>query len=127
MKNEQQRIATAVAVLPLTCYAVLFAAACYTWFAVGNWPSYGNPDPKNIPSRTIYLVAVVATLIGLISVLLCPIAEFAFMGVRRVWRKEWRPHGKRIVVLYGIGAVFWIVGVLRWRMDGGGLVNWIFD
>jgi hypothetical protein len=127
MNKAQQPIATVVALLPLACYVLLVAAACYSWAAVGNWPSYGNPDPKNLPIRAIYTTAIIATLVGIVSVLLLPIAELAFMGVRQLWRKEWRPHGKRIAVFYCIGAVLWIVGFLRWRMDGGGLVNWIFD
>ena|SRR5688500_11422903 len=123
MNKAQQPIATVVALLPLACYVLLTGAACYSWTAFGNWPSYGNPDPKNLPIRAIYTIAAGATLVGIASVLLLPIAEVAFMGVRR----QWRPHGRRIFVLYGIGAVLWIVGLLRWRTDSGGLVNWIFD
>jgi hypothetical protein len=127
MTKTHPPIATALAALPLACYALLVAAAGYTWAAVGNWPSYGNPDPKNLPVRAVYTVAATATLVGLASVILLPIAELALVSVRRLCRKEWLPHSKRVVALYGIGAVLWIVGVLRWRMDAGGLVNWIFD
>jgi hypothetical protein len=127
MARTPQPIASAVAALPLVCYMLLVAAACYTWVAVGNWPTYGNPDPKNLPIRAVYTAASIATLGGIAAVILLPIAELAFVGVRGLRRKEWRPHGWRVIVLYSIGAVLWIVGVLRWRMDGGGLVNWIFD
>ena len=114
--------------LPLACYLLLVAAACYSWAVFGSWPSYGNPDPKNLPVRAVYIMASIATLAGIFSVLLLPIAELAFMVLRRVWRQGWRPHGARIVGFYGIGAVLWIVDVLRWRcIDAGGLVNWIFD
>jgi hypothetical protein len=126
-KIQSSTIATVMAALPLACYALLVAAACYTWVAVGNWPSYGNPDPSDLPVQAVYTIAITASLAGITSVLLLPIAELAFLGARRLWRKEWRSHGKRVIVLYGIGAMLWIVGVLRWRMDGGGLVNWIFD
>ncbi len=128
MDRTYHPIATVVSALPLACYILLVAAACYTWVAVGNWPSYGNPDPKNLPVRAVYIVASTATLVGVTSVILLPIAELGFVGVQRLWRKEWRPHGKRVVVLYSIGAMLWIVGVLRWRsIDASGLVNWIFD
>jgi hypothetical protein len=128
MKKAEQPIASVVAMLPLACYVLLVAAACYSWAVVGSWPSYGNPDPKNLPVRAVYTTAIIATLIGIVSVLILPIAELAFMAVRRLWRKEWRLHGTRIVVFYGIGAALWIVDVLRWRrVDASGLVNWIFD
>ena len=127
MNKAKRPIATTVALLPLACYLLLAGAACYSWVVFGNWPSYGNPDPKNPPVRAVYTIAAIATLVGIISILLLPIVEVAFLSVRRLWRKEWPPHGPRMFVLYGIGAVLWIVGLLRWRTDSGGLVNWIFD
>jgi len=114
--------------LPLACYVLLVAAACYSWAVVGRWPSYGTPDPKNLPVRAVHTIASIATLVGIVSVLLLPIAELVCTVVRRLWRKVGRVHDPRIVLFYGIGAVLWIVDVLRWRsIDAGGLVNWIFD
>ncbi|MGH8020950.1 MAG: hypothetical protein ACREIA_22240 [Opitutaceae bacterium] len=127
MKNPHQPFATTIALLPLACYLVLVAAACHTWFAVGNWPSYGNPDPKNLPVREVYVVAIYATLIGLVSVLLCPIVELAFLGLQRALKKDWKPHGSLVVRTYAIGSILWVIAFLRWLMDAGGLVNWIFD
>jgi hypothetical protein len=127
MNKPPSPIALLVAALPLACHLVLVAAACYTWAAVGNWPSYGNPDPKNLPVNAVYTIAITATLIGVASVLVLPMAAVARVAVRRFWCKEWRVPGKRVVLLYGVGALLWIVGVLRWRTDAGGLVNWIFD
>ena len=78
MNKAQKPIATIVALLPLACYVILTGAACYSWAVFGNWPSYGNPDPKNLPVRAVYTLAAVATLVGIVSVLLLPIAEIAF-------------------------------------------------
>ena len=127
MKSAEQPVAIVAAFLPLACYLLLVAAAVYSWAVVGTWPSYGNPDPKDLPVRTVYTIAIIATLVGIASVVVLPVLELAFMAVRRAWRKQWRPHGRRIVAVYGIGALLWIVGVVRWRIDAGGLVNWIFD
>ena len=126
-KAPASPLATAIALLPLGCYVVLVGAACYTWFAVGNWPTYGNPDPKNLPVRAVYTVAASATLLGLVSVALCPIAEFAVMALRRVLKKNGKPHGKRVGYSYAIGAILWVIDFVRWPMGAGGLVDWIFD
>ena len=127
MVNRREPLAIAVASLPLACNAVLVAAACYCWAAVGNWPSYGRPDPKDLPLRAVYYSASIATLAGLVSVTLCPLAEMIYLCVQRVRTKQWRLHSARIFALYGIGAALWIIGVIGWVTSKGGLVNWIFD
>ena len=127
MKTRREPFATFVALIPLGCYLLLVAAACYSWAVVGNWPSYGRPDPKDLPIRAVAQVASFATLVGIAAVILCPLAEMVFVGVRGLRRSNWRPHSRRIFVYYAIGAVLWIVGVIGWVTSHGGLVNWIFD
>ena len=127
MNLPNQSIARVAALVPVTCYGMLVAAACYTRVTVGNWPSYGNPDPKDLPHSFVNVAAITASLIGIASVLLLPIAELAFMALRAFWRKEWRPHGIRIVAVFAVGAVLWIAEIVRLRNGAGGLVDWIFD
>jgi len=127
MNVRKQSIARVAALVPVTCYGMLVAAACYTWVTVGNWPSYGNPDPKDLPHSFVNVAAVTATLVGIASVLLLPIAELAFMALRAFLKKEWRPHGIRVVLFFTVGAALWIADFVRFRVGGGGLVEWIFD
>jgi hypothetical protein len=123
IKSPLFSASAAISMMPLLCYLILVAAACYTYFALGHWPSYNNPDPKNLPQPWVYTVTVSAVLLGMLMVICGPV----FMVIRNAWTKTWKVHVSRNVVLYGIGAALWVVGYFRWVLDGSGLVNWIFD
>lgn len=34
--------------VPLLAYGLLMAFACLAYLKVGHWPTYGNPDPKDV-------------------------------------------------------------------------------
>jgi hypothetical protein len=121
MKPKIPLLGAVLAVLPLACFVVLLATACYAAIALGHWPSYSNPDPKLLPLRGLYAAASVATIVGLVSLLGWPV----FFMVKSVWLNRSEAHAGRAALMYAIGGALWMADLNRFVT--GGLAKWIFD
>ena len=116
------------ALLPLACYAVMFAYACYGAAVVGHWPYYAHPDPKELPLRTLLYVVTIIMLIGALSVLLLPIGYAVWRLVLKL-KDRAVPKHRTWVLLYAVGAAVWIIDFVgvRVRMPWRSLIEWMID
>ncbi len=117
-------LSMAFAAFPLACYLTLLGSAVHTYFAIGHWPSYNNPDPHHL---SIYRIASLAALAGLVGVVVCPVVALLIAVVRGTREKG----STRATIVaggsYAVGAILWGLDFIGWRSSSGGLVNWIFD
>jgi hypothetical protein len=121
-------LADAVACVPLAGYAVLMAFVFVAYLQVGHWPTYSNPDPKDVmlghfpvgaylPGVLLLFVAPTVP-IGTLMVLIHAIDEIAQRGGALA-----RPLAMRLIVRTGTCVAVCIVFLLQL----GGLVNWLLD
>jgi hypothetical protein len=116
------------AILPLACYAVMLAYACYAAAVVGHWPFYAHPDPKELPVRTLLHIVAIVMLIGALSVLLLPVSYTIWRSAMKL-KDRTVPKHRTWVLLYAAGGIIWLLdfaavhGRLPWRS----LIDWIID
>jgi hypothetical protein len=101
-------LALGFSLLPLTCYSVLLAYACYAWFHVGHWPHYAHPDPKELPHRALLTITSVVAAVGFFSMLLVP-AGFLVRRLVGFIRKQPMPWAQRAKVFFLAGAAVWVL------------------
>jgi hypothetical protein len=120
-------LADAVACVPLAGYAMLMAFVFVAYLQVGHWPTYSNPDPKDVmighfrvgayvPGFLLLVAAMVP--VGTLMVLLHAMDEFAQARGRLPRRFALRLI-VRTVACVAVCSVFLV--------QLGGLVNWLLD
>lgn len=116
------------AALPISCYAIVFLYACYAAIAVGHWPHYSHPDPKDLPMAALSVIATIAMLIGVISVPLIPVGYAGFRLVAHVKHRPVPAHA-RWIGLYAVGAILWILDVVAINrgLPWASLSEWLID
>jgi hypothetical protein len=114
--------------LPLACYGVLIAYACYAWFQIGHWPYYAHPDPKELPHRVLLNIATFAFLVGICSVIIVPVGYLIWRMVM-AWRKKPAPPHRRPVLWYLAGVALWVLdsvaepAAMPWTSN----ISWLLD
>ena len=114
--------------IPLVCYLILVAYACYAAATIGHWPYYAHPDPSELPLPSLGNVVLLTTLAGLLSVLLLPVLYGSYRALA-AWRKWPISPSRKAVGLYAIGAALWSLDVTFEFVNGPlpSLAGWIFD
>lgn len=85
---------------------------------LGRWPSYGQPDPKDLPARLVedhFEPAAFA-----LAVLILVVLGAALL------RGESRP-GRRVTFALGLASAATMLGLGLLYLDPGGLVEWWAD
>jgi hypothetical protein len=115
-------------ILPLACYALLFAYACYGAVVVGHWPYYAHPDPKQLPVRALAFAATFILLVGAFALLLLPVGYAIWRLILKL-KQQAAPNHRVWVILYAAGATFWIAdyAALHRRLPWHSIINWILD
>jgi hypothetical protein len=134
--SQRQRVAVSrtsgwargFSLLPLVCYGVLLAYACYAWFHVGHWPYYAHPDPKQLPHGGLLTITGYVFTVGLFSMVLVP-AGFLVRRVVGAFRRKALPWPHRAKMLYLAGAAVWALDIaaelshLPWSSN----IGWLAD
>jgi hypothetical protein len=121
-------LATGFSLLPLACYGVLVAYACYAWFHVGHWPYYAHPDPKELPHAALLTITWVVTAVGIFSIVLVPLGFL----VRRLFgfiRKQPMPWPRWAKLLFLAGAAVWVLDISAElsRLPWSSNLSWLAD
>jgi hypothetical protein len=109
-----------LAALPYAGLAWLYTFALRAAIFLGHWPSYDNPDPKNLPDRfgpqTEFLELV--------------IPMFASIGVTWLFVSQARRFTtwyQRFEFAAWVTILLWLVAFLLLGGDPAGVRNWIAD
>jgi hypothetical protein len=115
-------------ILPLVCFALMFAYAAYGAVVVGHWPYYAHPDPKELPLPRLFAAVAIITLAGALSLLLLPIGYATWRLALRLKHRAVPTH-RTWVGLYAAGAMLWVAdfAALHGRLPWHSVLNWILD
>ncbi|MFP5247632.1 MAG: hypothetical protein ACLGH0_13150 [Thermoanaerobaculia bacterium] len=91
--------------------------AIRAWRFLGHWPSYGRPDPKDLPP--FLLDARIETAAGY------AVAVIAAVATTYATRR-WRWQRRLLVAIAGVFAL-WLATFALWYADPGGVVEWYAD
>lgn len=87
---------------------------------LGHWPSYNNPDPKNLPDefhpQTEFLMSVIPIVVSVGVTCL-----FATLMARLA------PRSRRIVNSVFAGILFGFLSYMMIGADPFGVLNWLMD
>jgi hypothetical protein len=100
---------------------VIFALHCYAHHAslvIGHWPSYNNPDPKNLGFDYEHLT------VGL-ALMTLPLTGPIMIAIT-LWG-HLRKKNPPVWLILSVGAVSWTIWGFYWRYDPAGLIGWYFD
>jgi hypothetical protein len=106
--------------LPMAYWIFCLVAATRVWLWQGTWPSYGHPDPKDLPQHFgpvpewLECVVPLASFVALIAI---SILAMRWMLPRRWWL--WAS-----VLTW---ALAWVVTYGIMLADLGGAVEWFSD
>ncbi len=106
--------------LPVAWWAGCVVSAIRAFRFLGYWPSYGQPDPKDLPQTfwsngepiEIGVSILIVALLGVVPVLIL---------MRRAKPLLWIPMGLAGLVL------LWTIGFVLLSADPWGVVEWIVD
>ena len=114
--------------LPLVCYALMFAYACYGAFLIGHWPYYAHPDPKELPVRALLDTVAIIMLVGALSLVLVPVG-YAMWRLAVKLKHRAVPQHRVWVMLYVAGVTIWIVdfAALHGKTPWHSILSWILD
>jgi hypothetical protein len=114
--------------LPLACFLVIVAYACSAAAVIGHWPSYNNPDPKQLPLRPLLYATDLACLTGVLSVMVLPLA-YGIARAVATRRKQLFALRPGTLPLYFSGAALWVVDIISIRTRGPwpSLLDWFLD
>ena len=113
-------VLAAAAGLPLMLLAWLYTFALRAALFLGHWPSYNNPDPKNLPDefhpQTEFLMSVIPIIVsvGVTCLFATLMSRFA-------------PRSRRIVDALFAGILFWFLSYMMIGADPFGVLNWFMD
>jgi hypothetical protein len=105
---------------PLWAWSILAMHALAAAWAMGRWPSYGDPDPKDLPFLDygrFFIPAVAAPLL-----LLGPtsIGLARYVNQRVGVRKR---RGVSVAIALGLG----LFGITLLLADPAGIITWVVD
>ena len=105
--------------LPLVVWLAVAIYAARVRLVVGHWPTYGDPDPKDValPGEPW---SGVLDLSGAL-----PLAALAYLAARYVNRRVDARKRRRFAIL--ISTCVGLVGIALLWTDPGGLLNWFAD
>ena len=104
--------------MPVVLIFDLLGFASKTAVQLGYWPSYGNPDPKQLP----FGHELVALQIGWMII---PVVSFCAIGVAILARLSSREFPLWPVIF--ITVLSFALFQLYSRLDPGGMVDWLWD
>ena len=107
-----------VAAFPLMLVCALFGFVFKAAGHVGHFPSYGNPDPKQLP-WDVELAALRAGWMGV------PLVSLAAICLAIQGRLHSREFPLRPVIV--IAVLSFVAFALYSRLDPGGMVAWLWD
>jgi hypothetical protein len=105
--------------LPISFVAVLYTSAARAAVYLGHWPSYGNPDPKDLPehfSPPEILELIVPALI--LCLLTTAVAAFIARYVS---------PSLRLLIAWSIAVSCWLLSFALIFADPLGVVEWMMD
>lgn len=108
--------------LQLGSYVYIIVYATIAMLLIGHWPSYNNPDPKNLPTVFLNHIADLLVFMSLLSVLVYPI--ILLVAAKKDFLKKWH------FWVYLSGIAIWTLDMLYFHVMNpyqGGLLSWIFD
>lgn len=110
------RLLWAVALVPALALLLLLSMVVRVRLADGAWPSYNNPDPKELGLH--YTISIVAFLGAFVAAVMAPIlALVAFL----------RGHRSVTIAPLAVAGIGFVVYLLVLRLDVGGLGAWFAD
>lgn len=114
--------------VPLICFVILFAYACYGWAVVGHWPYYAHPDPKQLPFRPLLRLVSLVTFAGVLSLLVLPVA-YAVARTVAATRKQTLVLPQSTLPLYFTGTALWVADFVVLKAGGPwhSMLNWLLD
>ena len=115
--QKTNNIITRVSAL-MPYFYLTFISLFFIWVRIsdGQFPSYGNPDPKNFP--ILYFIEVILMLLIPISFIFLLV-----MVVRSISSRNWR----QIRIEFLIGTIGFLLIVLLVKFDPMGILNWLAD
>lgn len=107
--------------LLLAPYASILLHAVYCYFLVGHWPSYNNPDPKNLPS-ILGLAASILWLAALVSIALYPLTSLFLKALRKTDANRQERVFSWHLGVFLAGLFFWVLDIqyihlISWELD----------
>lgn len=117
-----------LSLLPIVCFGVMLAYACYGATVVGHWPYYAHPDPKELPGRMLFQAVAIVMLIGVASVVCLPVGYTIWRCIC-VMRKA-PPTRHRVWILwYLAGVSIWLLDYAaeHRRLPWHSVISWILD
>jgi hypothetical protein len=91
---------------------------------LGHWPSYGDPDPKDLPTAFEPLYGLVW---GGFGVLLALASAVLPIGVIVLAVLAIRGGSRQYVPVLALGLAPWVVVVWFFLADPGGFIEWLAD
>ncbi|MCH6258501.1 hypothetical protein MLD52_18210 [Puniceicoccaceae bacterium K14] len=106
----------------LATYLLVLSFALITYFKMGHWPSYGNPDPKTIFTSLFAPFIWLLVFASLVSLGVYPILAMieGIKGIQKRWH-FW---------IFLIGTFLWVLDTFYlhfMNLRQGGLLSWVFD
>jgi hypothetical protein len=117
-----------LSLLPLICFGIMMAYACYGAAVVGHWPYYAHPDPKELPARVPLTVGAFVMLIGAASLVCLPLGY----GIWRIFlclgKAPAAPH-RAWVLWYLAGVSIWLLDFAagHYWLPWHSTISWILD
>lgn len=107
---------------PLLWLCMLYGLGIYAWLRLGHWPSYGNPDPKDMDDFvSVQIITILFASLALFGWPIMMVAAALALASERVFRL--RRHGWGfLIAAIGVGLTWWQIAC-----DPAGLSNWMMD
>src|SRR5262245_47291751 len=119
-KERLAIITLLLAVFPLLLVLGSLSYACEAAIYLGHWPSYNNPDPKQLPGW--FAIQHDALGVGLLAseAIFCLAIGLAIVG--RICSREFPLAWMILVAAVSVGLALVYV-----HFDPGGVLSWFFD
>jgi hypothetical protein len=106
--------------LPAALWVAFVVGAVRAWAFLGYWPSYGHPDPKDLPTEfgPVPEWMEVASFPLAAAALTC----FSLYCFRQALPKRWW-----LWAAVGLWPLAWLLVYELARIDPGGVLDWAFD
>ena len=120
-RRKVQGLIWFLATLPVLAFLTLFSFALRARWSLGRWPSYSNPDPKDLGFDFHYWLSGLTLNVSVLAqVLLTVLAIVSWAGWLRAYR--WSAF---LAALVCTATLCLLIGVL-W-LDPVGLMEWYVD
>ena len=121
-----KRLILGLGSLPFLAHVALFGYAIYVANLVGHWPTYGNPDPSDVPWKFLSAVFAVSTVGSYFLILILPLI---FLTCHLISHHRSKSHDwlRLPWAAYLAGTVVWGIDFYILHHGSGSLANWILD